>query len=87
MAYLSGNPPTTSRPNFQVIFVLPPGRRPAWTVWFSVPMVADAFVVGKASHSVVYISGDGRVTLVDATAQFVSNQYWDLSGVRFHVAQ
>jgi hypothetical protein len=88
VVHLYGTPASSG--NEQLLFVLPPGRRPDHAVWFSVPIIGQAplsLVSGKAPHSVLFVEFDGSVELHDDPQEFVDGKFWDLSGVRFRVAQ
>lgn len=69
-----------------LVFVLPPGRRPAGLRLFSVPGVSGSSL-DQARHSVLAVRADGRVELADAQDALTRAELrrWDLSGVRFRI--
>lgn len=71
-----------------LVFVLPPGSRPADLRLFSVPGLASS-VLSQARHSVLAVGPDGHVELADAQDALTRAEVrqWDLSGVRFRVAE
>jgi hypothetical protein len=71
-----------------LVFVLPPGRRPAGFRMFSVPGMGDV-PLGEPRHSVLQVHTDGRVELRDAEDALTraESRQWDLSGVRFRIAE
>jgi hypothetical protein len=83
---LFGNPAAVTGIN--VVFVLPPERRPAGLRLFSVPGVSDSGL-NNARHSVLAVRPDGRVELTDAQDAMTRAELrrWDLSGVRFRIGE
>ncbi len=81
---LFGNPALVTGIN--LVFVLPPGRRPQSLRLFSVPGLGSS-ALHQARHAVVAVRPDGRVELADAQDALSRPEIrqWDLSGVRFRV--
>ena len=74
--------------NANLVFVLPPGRRPPQVLMFSVPVIGNV-PFGKPPQAVLVVKDSGWVELVDDTEAFKTTELkqWNLSGVRFHIGQ
>ena len=71
-----------------LVFVLPPDRRPAGLRMFSVPGFGDT-VFGRPRHALLRVKPDGQVELEDAQDALTRAELrqWDLSGVRFRIGE
>jgi hypothetical protein len=83
---LFGNP--TLATGIDLVFVLPPERRPAGLRLFSVPGMSSS-ALNQARHTVLAVQPDGHVVLSDAQDALTRAELrrWDLSGVRFRIGE